>query len=194
MGSFPDIVNVPTASPPGYRAAVSAPAPTPPSVEPSEEVVQRELAREAVTMMLYVSLTLLAALVAIPGDDVPGTLETAALLWGGAGALALTHWLAFDLGARLYRTEGLDRLHRLGGPVSLAAALGVAVVTSIPILLAPDDLASDLAICVLAFMLASAGFAVGRRDGQSVVRSLAGGAIVLVAAGLIVAVKIAIDH
>jgi hypothetical protein len=179
---------------------VPAPAPTPPPVEPPEEVVQRELAREAVTMMLYVSLTLLAALVAIPSDDVPGTLETAALLWGGAGALALTHWLAFDLGARLYRTEGLDRsedtdrLRRLGGPVSVAAALGVAVVTSIPILLAPDEIAAELAICVLAFILASAGFAVGRRDGQSVVRSLAGGAIVLVAAGLIVAVKIAIDH
>ena len=173
---------------------MSLPPPTPPSAEHPDEVIQRELAREAVTMMLYVSLTLLAALVAIPSDDIPGTLGTAALLWGGAGALALTHWLAFDLGARLYRTEGLDRLHRLGGPVSVAAALGVAVVTSIPILLAPDDIASDLAICVLAFILASAGFAIGRRDGQSVVRSLAGGAIVLVAAGLIVAVKIAIDH
>ena len=173
---------------------MSLPPPTPPSAEHHDEVIQRELASEAVTMMLYVSLTLLAALVAIPSDDIPGTLGTAALLWGGAGALALTHWLAFDLGARLYRTEGLDRLHRLGGPVSVAAALGVAVVTSIPILLAPDDIASDLAICVLAFILASGGFAVGRRAGQSVARSLVGGAIVLVAAGLIVAVKIAIDH
>lgn len=173
---------------------MSVPASTPPPAEHHEEVVQRELAREAVTMMLYVSLTLLAALVAIPSDDVGGTLQTAALLWGGAGALALAHWLAFDLGARLYHTEGLDRLHRLGGPVSVAAALGVALVTSIPILIAPDDIASDLAICVLAFILASAGFAVGRRDGQSVARSLVGGLIVLLAAGLIVAVKIAVGH
>lgn len=173
---------------------MSIPATTPPRAHPPEEVVRRELAREAATMVLYVSLTLLTALVAIPSDDVPGTLETAALLWGGAAGLALAHWLAFDLGARLYHTEGLDRLHRLGGPVSVAAALGVAVVTSIPILLAPDDLASDLAICVLASILASGGFAVGRRAGQSVARSLVGGAIVLVAAGLIVAVKIAIGH
>ena len=94
-----------------------------------DEITRRELSREAVTMVLYVSITLLAALVAIPSDDVPGTLHTAALIWGGAAGLALAHWLAFDVGARLFETAHLDRLHRLGGPVSLAAALAVAAVT-----------------------------------------------------------------
>ena len=81
-----------------------------------DEITRRELSREAVTMVLYVSITLLAALVAIPSDDVPGTLHTAALIWGGAAGLALAHWLAFDVGARLFETAHLDRLHRLGGP------------------------------------------------------------------------------
>lgn len=173
---------------------MSVPAPTPPPAEHPEHFVRQELEREGVTMMLYVSLTLLAALVAIPSDEIPGSLETAALLWGGAAGIALAHWLAFDLGARLYRHEALDRLHRLGGPVSLAAALGVAGVTSVPILIAPDDVAAELATCVLAFILASAGFAIGRRDGQSVPRSLVGGAIALLVAGLVVGVKIAVDH
>lgn len=159
-----------------------------------EEITRRELSREAVTMALYVSITLLAALVALPSDDVPGTLHTAALIWGGAAGLALAHWLAFDVGIRLFQTAHLDRLHRLGGPVSLAAALAVALVASIPILIAPDDVASEVAISVLAFILAAAGFAVGRRSGAGLVRALAGGAILLVAAGIVVAIKIAIDY
>lgn len=164
------------------------------SAESLDALIRRELAREAVTMALYVSLTLLAALIALPSDDVPGTVRTAALLWGGAAGLALAHWLAFDIAARLYRSEHLDRLHRLGGPVALAAALAVATVTSVPILLAPDDIASELAICILAAILATAGFGVGRRSGAGPLRSLAGGLIVLVVAGVVVAIKIAIDH
>jgi hypothetical protein len=159
-----------------------------------DRLVRRELAREAVTTALYVSLTLLAALLAIPDEDVPGTLETAALIWGGAAGLAIAHWLAFDVAARLYRSEHLDRLHRLGGPVALAAALAVALVASVPILAAPDDLAYEVAISVLAAVLATAGFGVGRRSGAGLVRSLAGGLIVLVVAALVVTLKIAIDH
>ena len=159
-----------------------------------DEITRRELSREAVTMVLYVSITLLAARVAIPRDDVPGTLHTAALIWGGAAGLALAHWLAFDVGARLFETAHLDRLHRLGGPVSLAAALAVAAVTSIPILIAPDDIASELAISVLAFILAAAGFAVGRRSGAGLLRAVAGGVILLAVAGLVVVIKIVVDH
>ena len=157
-----------------------------------EELMRRELSREAVTMALYVSITLLAALVAIPSDDVPGTLRTAALIWGGAAGLALAHWVAFDIGARLFETAHLDRLHRLGGPVSLAAALMVAIVTTVPILVAPDDIASELAICVLSFILGAAGFAVGRRSGAGLVRSLAGGVLLLAVAGVVVAIKIVV--
>jgi hypothetical protein len=159
-----------------------------------DRLVRRELAREAVTMALYVALTLLAALVAIPSDDVPGTLGTAALLWGGAAGLALAHWVAFDVAARLYRTAHLDRLHKLGGPVALVAALTVALVTSVPLLVAPDDIAAEVAMFVLAVILASAGFAVGRRSGAGLLRSLVGGLLVLSVAWLVVAVKIAIDH
>ncbi len=154
--------------------------------------VRRELLREGVSMALYVSLTLLAALIAIPSDDIPGTVGTAAIIWGGAAGLSLAHWLAFDLAARLYGAEQLDRLHRLGGPVSVAAALTVALIVSIPIVFAPDDIASEVAICVLALLVAVAGFGVGRRSGAGLLRSLVGGAAVLVVAGVVVAVKIAV--
>jgi hypothetical protein len=160
----------------------------------ADDFVRLELSREAVTMALYVSLTLLAALVAIPSDDVGGTLDTAALIWSGAAGLALTHWLAFDLAGRLFRTEGLDRRHRLGGPVTVAAALAVALVVTIPILVAPDDVAAEAATSVLAFIVAAAGFAVGRREGASPIRSVVGGLLVLAMAGVVVAIKIAIDH
>ena len=164
------------------------------SGEAIDAFIRRELAREGVTMALYVSLTLLTALIAIPSDDVPGTLGTAAVIWGGAAGLALAHWLAFDIAARLYSTEHLDRLHRLGGPVALVAALAVALVASIPIVLAPDDIATEAAACALAAILALAGFGVGRRSGAGLLRSLIGGLIVLGVAGVVIAIKIAIDH
>jgi hypothetical protein len=171
-------------------------APEPPIVTPEliDTITRRELAREAVTTALYVAITLLAALIAIPSDDVPGTVHTAALIWGGAVGLALAHWLAFDVGARLFQTAHLDRLHKLGGPVSVVAALVVAVITTIPIVIAPEDIASETAICVLAAILGVAGFAVGRRSGAGLIRSLIGAGILLVIAGIVVAVKIAIDH
>jgi hypothetical protein len=172
------------------------PAPELPSAthELFDEITRRELAREAVTMALYVAITLLAALIAIPSDDVPGTLHTAARIWGGAAGLALAHWLAFDVGARLFQTAHLDRLHRWGGPAALVAALAVAVVTTIPLLVAPEDIASETAICVLASILGLAGFAVGRRSGAGLVRALIGAGILLVIAGVVVTIKIAIDH
>jgi hypothetical protein len=162
--------------------------------ESLDELARRELAREAATMALYVSITLLGTLVAIPSDDVPGSLRTAALIWGGAAGLALAHWLAFDVGARLFATAGLERLHRLGGPMALAAALAVAALTSIPILIAPEELAPEAAISVLALILAVAGFAAARRNGAGVKRALAGGAVLLGVAAIVVAIKIAIDH
>jgi VIT1/CCC1 family predicted Fe2+/Mn2+ transporter len=88
----------------------------------------------------------------------------------------------------------LDRLHKLGGPVALAAALAVATVTSVPLLLAPDEIASEVAICILAAILATAGFGVGRRSGAGPLRSLGGGLVVLGVASVVVAVKIAVDH
>lgn len=145
-------------------------------------------------MALYVSLTLLGALVALPSDEVGGSLETAALIWSGAAGLALAHWLAFDLAGRLYRSEHLDRVHRLGGPVSVAAALAVALVVSLPLLVAPDDVAAEAAISVLAFIVAAAGFAVGQREGAGVGRSLVAGLLVLGIAGVVVGLKIVLDH
>lgn len=165
-----------------------------PPTGPVDAFIRRELAREAVTMALYVSLTLLTALIAIPSDDIAGTLGTAALIWGGAAGLALAHWLAFDIAARLYATEHLDKLHRLGGPVSLAAALAVACLASIPIVFAPDDAAAEGAVCVLALVLAVAGFGVGRRSGAGVARSLIGAVLVLVVAAVVIVIKIAVDH
>ena len=53
---------------------------------------------------------------AIPSDDVPGTLHTAALIWGGAAGLALAHWLAFDVGARLFETATWTACTASGAP------------------------------------------------------------------------------
>src|SRR3954462_2681580 len=63
----------------------------------------RRLRREALTMALYVSITLLATLTAVPSD---AHLNELAIIWGTTIGLALAHWFAFVLAARLVGPVG----------------------------------------------------------------------------------------
>ena len=155
-----------------------------------DRLVRRELAREGVTMALYVSMTLLAALVAIP------TRCPAPWARRRCSGAAPPAWRS-PTGSRSTSPPASTAPPTSTGCTGSAARsrwapLTVALVASIPILVA-DDVAAEVA-SVLALILASAGFAVGRHSGAGLGRSLVGGLIVLAIAGLVVAVKIAIDY
>jgi hypothetical protein len=77
------------------------------SAEREAEARERaEVRREATTMVLYVSVVLLAELSALPRGDDHGVIrgpvgwKLVAICWGTTVGLAVTHWFAFRLTAQ----------------------------------------------------------------------------------------------
>jgi hypothetical protein len=145
---------------------------------------------EGTVMVLYVSIVLLATLVALPedfGDTGNAALELIALEWGTAIGLALAHWFAFSVAGALL-AGGLptrEDLQIIGA--QLAGAVLVAVATTVPILVVGSDSDVTAAAFAPALILGFAGYRVARSSGRSVFPAVFSGVIVLVV-GLTVAV------
>jgi hypothetical protein len=100
----------------------------------------RELLREVLTMALYVSLSLLAVLIALPVGNQDDRVAAGLTVLGTAIGLVLAHHVAFRLSTRLVNgglltPESIDALkaQALGGlPVAVAAALPVLVLGEEP--------------------------------------------------------------
>lgn len=121
----------------------------------------RELWREGLTMALYVTICLLAALSATDDEEY----ETLAVVWGTTIGLALAHWVAFRMATRMVGRGTVDEHFAHSSLAQLAGAAGVAVVSSVPILVLPDSAERDWLRLVLVVVLGGAGFATARASG-----------------------------
>lgn len=153
----------------------------------------REAAREAITMALYVSLSLLAVLVALPAHTASSRLASAVTIVVAALGLVLAHHVAFRLSSRLV-DKGLvtkESLRLLGA--QLAGAVPVAVVAAVPPLVFGGDTGRILSEVVLVVFVALVGYRAVRQT-ASPARSMlyVGGLVVTIAA--VVAVKTAVGH
>ena len=147
-----------------------------------------ELRKEGCTMALYVAICLLAALLAIPeGGDAHG--HVIGIIWGVTLGLALAHWFAFRVSARLVGA-GRVRPHDVeSGAAQLGGAAAVALLASVPVLLFPASVELELVERLLAAFIALVGFAVARGGGATRMRPLTYAAIVLVVAVAIAPLK-----
>jgi hypothetical protein len=139
-----------------------------------------ELTLEASTMALYVSVVLLAALVALEDGVTTADREMLGLIWGTTIGLALAHYFAFRVASRLVRGT---TFHKRDGEIALAQLTGAAIVAAlctVPVVLLPDSSKNDYVRFELAILLGIAGYAAGRTGGATRVRSLVTGLIVLV--------------
>jgi hypothetical protein len=161
---------------------------------------ERELWREAVTMVLYVSLVLLAELTVLPargsGEDFSGIsgAQLLAVIWGTTIGLAVAHLFAFRLAVRAFgagRAGGADLEVALA---QLAGAAAVALVASIPVILMPDELEQRSVHVVLAVEIGLVGFLVARIAGQRRWSAAMFGLTALLLGMVVVAVKVALDH
>lgn len=162
---------------------------------PDEEERERnEVVREAVTMALYVSLSQLAVLTALPRDQAT---EDATLAWTIAltsVGLVLAHQIAFRMSSRLISKGSV--LEPIAPRILRAQLLGGVVVTLlavVPVLvLGAGALPVSMALLLLFVMVV--GYAVARSAPASRLRSLVyvGGVVVLV--GLVLAVKSLVGH
>lgn len=147
-----------------------------------------ELRKEALTMALYVAICLMAAFIAIPESAIEHTNELG-LTWGVTIGLALAHWFAFRVSARMVGA-GTVRSSDVGlAGAQLLGAAGVAVVVSVGVLLLPDSAEFEGAEYLLAAMISLIGYAVARNAGAPRMRAVVYALVVLVAAVAIAVVK-----
>ena len=102
-----------------------------------------ELTLEVSTMALYVSVVLLAALVALENGATTSDTDMLGLIWGTTIGLALAHYFAFRVASRLVRGT---TFHKRDGEIALAQLCGAAIVAAactIPVVIFPDPTKND---------------------------------------------------
>lgn len=130
-----------------------------------------DLTREACTMALYIAICLLAALT-VASDHQLGEVNVLALVWGTTLGLAVAHWFAFRLSARLVGSGALRRIDVEVSAAQLVGAAAVAVLATIPVVLFPESSELDAVRFVLAGFIAVVGYAVARTSGASARRAV----------------------
>lgn len=166
---------------------------SPAESEPATAPHHHELWREATTMVLYVSVVLLAELAGLPaGTDADGSRRgptgwaLVAVVWGTTVGLALAHWFAFRLAAHSF--GGRPRGHDVAiGLAQVAGAAFVALLVSLVELVLPGHIHRQAVMYELVLLIGVVGYLVARSSGRSVARSLLFGGVALVA-GLVAAV------
>jgi hypothetical protein len=155
---------------------------------------RRQLARELVASALYVDLVLLAGLVVVPADELPTGRVVAPLVLGTVTGLLAAHWLAFRLAVQVTTAGTWHRAASQEAAAQLAGGLGVAALAALPFLVLPPQAALRGSLLALLAPPAVAGLAIGRLRGHSWALSAAVAVLVLLAAAVVVAVKIGSGH
>jgi hypothetical protein len=147
-----------------------------------------ELRKEALTMALYVAICLMAALLAIPETAIEHS-NVLGLIWGITLGLALAHWFAFRVSARMVGSGSIHSSDLQLVAAQLLAAAGVAFVASMTALVLPDAVELEDAELLLAGLIALIGFGVARGAGASRFRAVVYAVLVLVGAVAIAVLK-----
>jgi hypothetical protein len=164
-----------------------------PTTEPHADDHAAHLRREAVTMGLYVSITLLAALTATIGENTSKR-EVLAIVWGTTVGLALAHWLAYGVAVRVVHPTKENRHLDRQLVAQLGAAATVAAIATIPVLVLPDHLGAPGARFATAATMGVVTYAEGRTFGASRAKAV-GFALVALVLGLTVAgIKYGLGH
>ncbi|MFZ0323628.1 MAG: hypothetical protein WAN48_05785 [Actinomycetes bacterium] len=140
---------------------------------------QVETRLEASTMALYVSVVLLAALVALRGSPNPTQRVLLEVIWGTTLGLALAHLYAFRVSSRLVRGRSFDRGDLKVAAAQLGGATAVAMLCTVPVVVFPSPSEDDMVRLLLGALLGAGGYSSGRAGGASRLRSLVLGAAVL---------------
>ena len=157
----------------------------------------RDVWREATTMVLYVSVILLAELAVLPagGEDDDGLVhgphgwELVAIVWGTALGVTIAHWFAFRLAAVGFSAGRLSDRDLAIGKAEVAGAVFVAGLTSLPVLLFSDETEQRLVPFAPALTIGAVGYVLARTCGRSRLASLVLAGIALVIGVAVATVK-----
>jgi hypothetical protein len=142
---------------------------------------------ETTTMALYLAISVLALLAALPHGDGGVTDAVVGTIWGTIAGLTLAHLLAFRLSGKLLGGGWLDRAEVLAIVGQVLAAIGVALLVSVPLWWSSGTQAVAYARLTLVAMIGVFAFGVAIQQHPS--RFRAGlYAVVVVAISLAVAI------
>jgi hypothetical protein len=148
------------------------------------------LRRESDMMGFYVAIALLAALAADGLHSKPSEAEVLAVVWGTTVGLAIAHWFALLLSARLVQDP--DSHHTAGEVLlsHLVMAFMVALLASAVIVATPTDLRRAAARIAVAVFVGVLVLVESRVSGAKTSRAVALGAAALCVAVVIAAVTL----
>lgn len=155
-----------------------------------------ERVREGLTMALYVSLSLLAVMIAIPtpeeGHEAP---DPALQLLLASVGLILAHLIAFQVSSRLTRGGVLDREHTELVLAQLAGGITVTIVAVVPVAIVRGPTGVRLSELALLLFIALVSYATARL-GSGASRPRAVGYVlgVVALAGVVLVIKAAAGH
>jgi len=143
-------------------------------------------------MTLYVSVVLLAELVALP-EGIVGW-ELVAIVWGTTIGLLIAHAFAFQVATHGMSGGWLRGEERIAVLLELAGVASVAAIASAPVVLFGDSIQHtgvSFAVCVT---IGAVAYFVERLNNRSRTSSLAFSSLALFVAVLVAAVKAVLTH
>lgn len=146
-----------------------------------------EARREAFTMALYLCLVLGAEFV-VAEDYINSTRRALGVIWGTAIGLAF----AFGLASRLFAGGEFESHARTSILYQLVAALSLAVMLSVPFLVADAGLAFDIDTVLIAAFIAITVYVIALASGSTRLRAIIDGIIMLALALAVIAIKAAL--
>lgn len=124
---------------------------------------RRERIREGVTMALYISLSLLAVMVALPPDVSPSaSASPATVILLTAIGLLVAHWLAFRISARLAHRGKVTSEHLQLLAAQLVGGLAVTAVAVVPVVIFDASTGVLVAELLLVAFIAVVGYLAAR--------------------------------
>ena len=160
---------------------------------PEEDREAVEVVREAVTMALYISLSLLAVLTALPTSMEAAAPNVALTVGLTAIGLVLAHQVAFRMSTRLVSHGRIDPgASRLLGAQLLGGA-AVTVVAVLPLVVFGSD-AMPVSFALLLSFVGVVGYVAARSVPMSRAKALGYVAMVVVVVAGVLAVKSLVGH
>lgn len=119
------------------------------------------IAVEAATMGLYITIALIATLVATSGYEEHGW-GLFGLIWGATLGLSVAHLVAFRIAVGAAEGHGFAEHDSLVSLAQLASSAAVAATASLPIVLLPAEHETEGVMVVLVTLLGLSGYQAGR--------------------------------
>lgn len=163
----------------------------PPGDDPQALTRKREFVKEAVTMALYLSLSVLAVLLAIPTST---TEDPIGLVFLTSVGLLAAHLLAFAISSRLVSSGELDSEARVIIGAQIVAGVFVVTLVMIPMLVFDAPLSVQLAEGLLIAFVAWIGYLAARQANASKIRSFIYVGVVILSVVVVLGLKAAVGH